>query len=294
MPVEQKDKTIELQLGSSSVTIYHYGATITSWKTNGLERLFLSSKAILDGTKAVRGGIPLVFPVFGQSQSPHPTSSLPQHGVARTSIWKFLGSSVIDTNEEVTVVFELNSSDVSEDLRSKWPHQFKLVYTVTLRENSLGTELQILNTSETESFEFQVLLHTYFNVPDSSHLLVRGVESSSYFDKTANWEKKSLSGVFSGVNQEVDWLFEKVPEHIQLDTLNTRHGTVNITKKNFVDTVIWNPWAEKAKTIADFSAEEYKNMICIEVGSVAQFSTLAPKQSWKGSQLLEVQPGAKL
>lgn len=41
-----------------------YGATVISWKSaNGKENLFLSSKAHLDGSKPVRGGIPLVFPV---------------------------------------------------------------------------------------------------------------------------------------------------------------------------------------------------------------------------------------
>lgn len=40
-----------------------YGATIISWKSGGEEKLWLSSGAKLDGSKAVRGGIPLVFPV---------------------------------------------------------------------------------------------------------------------------------------------------------------------------------------------------------------------------------------
>ena len=47
-----------------SVEVLLYGATVISWKSkNGKENLFLSSKAHLDGSKAVRGGIPLVFPV---------------------------------------------------------------------------------------------------------------------------------------------------------------------------------------------------------------------------------------
>lgn len=47
-----------------SVEILLYGATILSWKdAQGNERLFLSDKAKLDGTKAVRGGVPIVFPV---------------------------------------------------------------------------------------------------------------------------------------------------------------------------------------------------------------------------------------
>ena len=50
-----------------------HGATVVSWKSNnGKENLFLSSKAVLDGSKAVRGGIPLVFPV--RLPNPHFTA----------------------------------------------------------------------------------------------------------------------------------------------------------------------------------------------------------------------------
>ncbi len=47
-----------------SVEVLLHGATVISWKGgNGDEKLWLSEAAKLDGTKAVRGGIPLVFPV---------------------------------------------------------------------------------------------------------------------------------------------------------------------------------------------------------------------------------------
>lgn len=46
-----------------SVEILLFGATVTSWKSNGKERLWLSTAAKLDGSKPVRGGIPVVFPV---------------------------------------------------------------------------------------------------------------------------------------------------------------------------------------------------------------------------------------
>lgn len=47
-----------------SVQVLLYGATVISWKSAGAkENIFLSTKAHLDGSKAVRGGIPLVFPV---------------------------------------------------------------------------------------------------------------------------------------------------------------------------------------------------------------------------------------
>ena len=47
-----------------TVEVLLHGATVLSWKdASGDERLWLSESAVLDGSKAVRGGIPLVFPV---------------------------------------------------------------------------------------------------------------------------------------------------------------------------------------------------------------------------------------
>ena len=46
-----------------SVEVLLYGATVISWKSNGRENMWLSSAAKLDGSKPVRGGVPIVFPV---------------------------------------------------------------------------------------------------------------------------------------------------------------------------------------------------------------------------------------
>jgi len=47
-----------------SVEVLLYGATVTSWKdASGDEKLWVSEGAVLDGSKAVRGGVPVVFPV---------------------------------------------------------------------------------------------------------------------------------------------------------------------------------------------------------------------------------------
>ena len=47
-----------------SVEVHLHGATVISWKSNdGQENLWLSEKAVLDGSKPIRGGIPVVFPV---------------------------------------------------------------------------------------------------------------------------------------------------------------------------------------------------------------------------------------
>jgi glucose-6-phosphate 1-epimerase len=62
--------TAELPTGES-VEVLLYGATVISWKdASGDEKLWLSEAAQLDGTKAVRGGIPVVFPVRCHPISP--------------------------------------------------------------------------------------------------------------------------------------------------------------------------------------------------------------------------------
>ena len=33
---------------------------------------------------------------------------------------------------------------------------------------------------------------------------------------------------------------------------------IDIQKSNFPDAVVWNPWVEKAKGMADFGDDEYK------------------------------------
>lgn len=60
-----RDNIVQATLPTGeSVTVHLYGATVTSWKlSNGKEQLFLSESAHLDGSKPIRGGIPVVFPV---------------------------------------------------------------------------------------------------------------------------------------------------------------------------------------------------------------------------------------
>jgi hypothetical protein len=52
---------------------------VLSWVTpDGRERLFLSDKAVFDGSVAIRGGIPVCWPQFAG------LGELPKHGFVRT------------------------------------------------------------------------------------------------------------------------------------------------------------------------------------------------------------------
>jgi glucose-6-phosphate 1-epimerase len=60
--VEQGRVYASLPTGDS-VEVLLYGATVVSWKNNGRENIFVSDAAVMDGSKPVRGGVPIVFPV---------------------------------------------------------------------------------------------------------------------------------------------------------------------------------------------------------------------------------------
>ena len=53
---------------TSAARVCLFGATVTSFRTGGVEArdvLFFSRFAVTDGSKPLRGGIPIVFPQFG-------------------------------------------------------------------------------------------------------------------------------------------------------------------------------------------------------------------------------------
>lgn len=154
-----------------SVEILLYGATVISWKdATGSEKLWLSSAAILDGSKPVRGGIPLVFPVFGTAPEHEGTNKLPQHGFARSSRWEFLGKSTSESSEakdggdsSVKLDFGLSPNNLSEEAKKAWPFEFGLIFSVTLGREGLTTSIVVQNVGES-AWEFQTLFHSYLKV----------------------------------------------------------------------------------------------------------------------------------
>ncbi|KAJ6104573.1 hypothetical protein N7523_010893 [Penicillium sp. IBT 18751x] len=290
--VSIQDATIEASLPSGeSVTVYLYGATVTSWKANGQEQLFLSEKAHLDGSKPIRGGIPLVFPVFGPPPQNHATSALPQHGFARNSTWEFLGKSSSDSGQgdlAVKLDFGLNHSMLSEDFKKAWPYEFGLVYSVTLSKDALATSLNVTNEGK-QNFDFQVLMHTYLRVADISDIRVKNLESKTYVDKVRNASTHTESSNALPITEEVDRVYKDLnPEKPIVVATADDKAVFSITREALTDVVVWNPWIEKAKGMADFGPDDaYKNMICVEAGSVSAWQTLEAGDSWEGGQSIK-------
>ncbi|KAL4950784.1 class II aldolase/adducin N-terminal [Aspergillus filifer] len=277
-----------------SVTVNLNGATVTSWKTaSGEEQLWLSEAAVLDGSKPIRGGIPVVFPVFGPPPKDHATTPLPQHGFARSSLWEFLGKSSSEStgtaasDDTVKLDFGLSSGLLSEDFKSKWPYEFGLVYSVTLSPEGLGTSLQVRNQGE-QSFEFQVLLHTYFSIEDISKIHVKNLTGKTYIDKVASGTIQTESSPTVTFTNETDRVYKDLDPATPLIISSSDKDLFSITREGLSDAVVWNPWIEKAKGMGDFSPDDgYKKMVCVEAGAVDGWQTLEAGESWEGGQIIK-------
>ncbi|KAI0880062.1 galactose mutarotase-like protein [Annulohypoxylon maeteangense] len=274
-----------------SVEVLLYGATVISWKNRfGIEKLWLSDAAKLDGSKAVRGGIPLVFPVFGTAPDHAATSKLPQHGFARNSRWEFLGKSSSESASpsdiSVKLDFGLSSATLDDQVKSLWPYTFSIIYSVTLTPENLSTSIVVTNDGN-QPIEFQTLMHTYLRVEDISKIQVTGLEESDYVDKVDAAKEKKQSGAVT-IAGEVDRVYSPAKGPSSPVVVTEDGETVfSIVRDNLKDVVVWNPWTDKAAGMGDFEPKDgFKNMICIEAGSVKGWITLDPSDAFEGAQTI--------
>lgn len=304
--------TARLPTGDSC-TVNLYGATVTSWKTsNGKEQLFLSTAAKLDGSKPIRGGIPLVFPAFGPPPKDHTTGKLPQHGFARNNYWEFLGKSSSEStskkgDDNIKLDFGLGPSMLDNDTRSKWGYDFGLVYSVTLGRGRLGCQMHIQNKGS-DAFEFQCLMHTYLAInvslarpcssrtsvlymltqnQDITKTTISGLESSPYIDKTRNAQTFQESSPSLAITSETDRVYTPAltdsGTSVPITVNEGNNPAFIVTRDNLPNVTVWNGWEEKIKGMADFEPKDgWKRYVCVEPGVVLGWVKLEGGDAWEG------------
>ncbi|TYZ65880.1 hypothetical protein PybrP1_010818 [[Pythium] brassicae (nom. inval.)] len=281
----QPQQVVELTHPSGARALVHpFGATVTGFYTAdepSRNVLFVSARAALDGSKPIRGGVPLVFPVFGSA------AGFPNHGIVRTStkwaLTQLSESAGGDADTPTVATFALAADDAT---RAVWPVDFALSYEVKLFPRRLVTALHVRNTSGAEC-AFHALLHTYLTVDDvrDGGVQVEGLRGLQYFDKvtgsSATEQRAALR--FEG---ETDSVYADAPNELVVRIRGANGGAsrvVTIEKAASVDgepqpsdTVVWNPWAEKAQAMSDFGDNEFLSMVCVEPGRVSAQQRLAP------------------
>jgi D-hexose-6-phosphate mutarotase len=109
---------------------------------------------------------------------------------------------------------------------------------------------------------------------------VRGLDTVHYLDKTDSNRKKTQHGEIVIVS-ETDRVYLNTRDAIELKD-PVLHRRIRVTKENSLTTVVWNPWVQKAHSLADLTDDEWTQMICIESSNVSDFAVdLAPGQQHK-------------
>jgi glucose-6-phosphate 1-epimerase len=256
-----------------SVVVSEYGAHVTSWTDPGeRELLFLSEAAIFEPGKAIRGGIPVIFPQFSEGQ-------LPKHGFARTMMWKVVREQV-STSGPVTATFRLVSDSATLAL---WPFQFQMELDVVVTDVLLLT-LRVENTGR-EQFNFASALHTYFRVDDVAGVRIQGLQGCEYVDllRQRKMEVESRSAIT--IAGPVDRVYRDSAQSVQIYSERGRRS-LSVIKEGFSDTVIWNPWIDGSKAISDLKDSEYTQMLCVESGNILTPVSLAPGDLHTSAQIL--------
>jgi glucose-6-phosphate 1-epimerase len=267
---------------AAAATVYLQGAHLTDWQPAGeAPVLFLSARTELAPGKAIRGGVPVIFPWFGPR---HDGKTGPSHGFARTSVWE-LGFAAL-AGDEVHLTFTLGPSEASRGLG--FDH-FRLAYRMVLGR-TLTLELTVANDSGSGApLEFEEALHTYFRVADVRQASVTGLGGTAYIDKRDELRRK--------LQPEGPMVLTAATDRVYIDTTATcaiddaaGKRRIAVAKTGSHSTVVWNPWAELAATLPDMEPDAWPGMLCVETANVGESAvTLQPGETHTMGAVISVE-----
>lgn len=250
--------------------IYLQGAHVAQFIPKGQhDLLWISDDANFIDGKAIRGGIPICWPWFGPSSS---GEGYPAHGFVRNRLWQ-LSSVENDERQYTQIRLTLKSCDQT---RALWPFEFVLECLITI-----GADLTIELTThnlDNKPMNISEAIHTYFAVSDINQVAVRHLDNCAYIDKLAD-NAQSLQVGQVNIEKATDRIYiHSDDEQVIID--NKAKRNIKVAKHGAHDTVVWNPWIDIAKGMADFSDLGYQNMLCVEaVNSQINPIVIKPQQS---------------
>lgn len=273
----QGQPAVVLRLASGAcVTVLQQGAQPVSWRTaDGVEHLYLSPRAVLDGQTPIRGGVPVCFPQFNMR------GPLIKHGFARVLPWN------VQALGEDRVTFALSNGVLSQAF---WPETFTARLHLRLGENALEMALEVENTG-TREWSFTAALHSYFQVGDVAQVQLQGLDGWAYWNALTDARGQQAGDVSLGAAHDSVYqvpVDAPAPEQtVRLcDASETaQRGTLHISQSaSFGQVIVWNPAAEASAVLADMPDDGWRHMLCVEAGAIDEAIHLRPGETWQGQQ----------
>ncbi|MEI2774666.1 MAG: D-hexose-6-phosphate mutarotase [Tetrasphaera sp.] len=258
---------------AGEVTVHTHGGQVTSWRCHGRERLWLSTTAEYAADKAIRGGIPVIYPWFGGGPD---GQRKPAHGPARLAQWELAGwgFDYDDDPEAVDLEFALGernprgSSGLDGVAGAEgWPPGTRADLQARTGRDSLRVVLTLFNYTE-EPVRCEAALHTYLAVSDVEAITIERLDGVSYHDKVAGRDAVQSGAIPFG--EEIDRIYATSEPVI----LRDNDHALRVGSEGATHTVVWNPGREKGPTMADVS--DWRGFVCIEAAAIGPGALTIP------------------
>ena len=259
--------------GATAVLVRH-GAHLLSWiPAGGTEVLFVSDRTRCADGDAIRGGVPVIFPQFGERGPAR------RHGFARNVRWRLLSAEVTEGGTIVRHGLDHNAAGDPQ-----WPYRFALEMSVRLDSAGLALMLDVHNPS-TEQWQFTAALHTYLRIDPQAIARLRGLQDSNYIDQVRDGAQALQAEAGLLIENEIDRIYTPAPHRIDIDDGNR---VIEVRQQGFPDTVVWNPGREIGTALADLTSDDYRAFVCVEAAAAALPVVMAAGARWCGKQSLQV------
>lgn len=235
-----------------------YGAHVLSFIPNGQKDvLWLSPKSMFEPGKPIRGGIPVCFPWFGAHAA---DSQKPMHGFARLNFWNVIETSSLK-NGSTRLILGLTSTPETMAL---WPYSFSAKLIIEAGEK-LDVTLCCTNTGS-ETFTISGALHSYFAISNIGAIAISGLKDTYYHAGFAKEADQEQTGEILTINKEENRRYiNHTNDCVLSDPAWNRK--IRVAKKGSKVTVVWNPYSETVKTMADIPETGYLDFVCIEAAN---------------------------
>jgi glucose-6-phosphate 1-epimerase len=243
----------------STAEIYLNGAHVAHFQKNGEPPLiFMSRKSYFAPGKAIRGGVPICYPWFGNREGDS------SHGYARMAEWQVVKTAAAPDGTVVTVQLAL----APQPGREAW-NSLRTEFTVTVGD-TLSMELNASSEACDGGLEIENCLHTYFQVGDISAVSIDGLKGAHYLDYAAggNGEPKTQTESPLLITKETNRAYLDTTSAVEIHD-NSFKRTIRVEKSGSNSTVVWTPWTTQ-KLPDDFDPAEHQHMVCVESGNVKQ------------------------
>jgi D-hexose-6-phosphate mutarotase len=253
-------RTIHVDTDLATASISNFGGQILTWqpKSEINPVLWISPRAKFDGKTAIRGGVPICWPWFGEFIS---GKNIQNHGYARLLPWDISNIEVLACG---SIFISMSLVQKADKVLQEYS-ELKLSINITVGE-SLTVELLTTNMGR-EPIMISEGLHTYFKIGEIDQISIKGLNPLPYFDIVKDKKITEVSEIKFSEEFGRIYLGHKRDCVIE-DPILKRE--ILIEKSGSSDTVVWNPWAEKSQKISDIQIDGWKEFVCVESANTSR------------------------